>query len=567
MKKILFLFVFVLILILPISVSARETNLITDWYIKDFSSEIIVNNDSSLNITEKIMADCGNLPNKHGIFRIVPTVYKTETKTVDMPVKLISITDFKGKPWAYEETKDRTNHTLTWKIGDANKTVSGVNEFLIKYKVQNTIRFDNAKFDEFYWNLNGNFWEIETDHFNATIVFPSSINQDNSQGWLYGQNNEKLIFTRERNKILVSYDQAILPQKGLTLSLTFPKELINPYKPTFWDIYGPYLWLIFPLIIFIICFLIWLKYGRDPNLHKTIVPQFEIPDKLSPLIMGAFISQGNMETKYISASITHLAVKKELKIEEIPAKGLFGKKDYRLVLDQGKLASNDPAENALFDALFEGKTTVLISSLKDKFSNKVTEIQTIAKEELIKNDLFFKDGFRWKTAFMTIGIILLSLSFSLWFVITILANLFAMGISGLIIFFFSLLMPKMTAKGADLRWKIEGFKLYMKTAEKYRQKFNDQEGIFERFLPYAMLFGLTDIWIKKIKEIYGEKYYQNYHPSWYVGVAAATFDLNSFNSSMTSLSESISSNMSSSSSGSDGGGFSGGGGGGGGGGW
>lgn len=123
--------------------------------------------------------------------------------------------------------------------------------------------------------------------------------------------------------------------------------------------------------------------------------------------------------------------------------------------------------------------------------------------------------------------------------------------------------------------QIKGFKLYMDTAEKYRQKFNEKENIvpagrqvFEKFLPYAIMFGITKEWTKKMRRIYGEEYFNHYHPIWFVGPNFASFNADSLASEISSMSSHMSSTISSSpsSSGSGGGGFSGGGGGGGGGG-
>jgi hypothetical protein len=143
---------------------------VSDWYIKDFESEIIVNKDSSLLISEKITADCDSLPNKHGIFRILPTEIRlTDGKVIKTPIQLISITDFNGNKLKYSTTNDSIDHTVTWKIGDPNKIVTGVNYYKITYKVKNAIRFENQNFDELYWNLNGNFWDIITYNFVANI--------------------------------------------------------------------------------------------------------------------------------------------------------------------------------------------------------------------------------------------------------------------------------------------------------------------------------------------------------------------------------------------------------------
>jgi hypothetical protein len=143
-------------------VFARDVQDITDWYIKDFQVDIIVNKDSSLLITENISADCGNLPNKHGIFRVLPTQVNTEKGVFKSPVKLQSITDFEGKSYNYTTINDYLSHTITWKIGDADKTVNGVNNYRIVYRIENAIRFGNNNFDEFYWNVMGDFWDIQT---------------------------------------------------------------------------------------------------------------------------------------------------------------------------------------------------------------------------------------------------------------------------------------------------------------------------------------------------------------------------------------------------------------------
>ena len=188
MKYIKYYIIFILVscalFLIPQTSFAREN--VDYWYIKDFRSNIVVNADSSLDITEMITADCGDAIGKHGIFRVIPTRYSpSRGKYVETPITLLSITNFSDVPYKYTSTKDRTNHTLSWKIGDPNVTVSGVNYFKIHYKVDNVIRFNNSGFDEFYWNLNGNYWDMETDHFIATIIYPNAVNKDKSEVNLY----------------------------------------------------------------------------------------------------------------------------------------------------------------------------------------------------------------------------------------------------------------------------------------------------------------------------------------------------------------------------------------------
>lgn len=556
MKK-LFLLILFSLFFFPSLVFSRDV--ISDWYIKDFYVEITVNKDSSLLITENIIADCGDLPNKHGIFRIIPIKAITPNKTISTPIKLISITDFNGISYKYSTIED--GDTITWKIGDANKTVNGVNNYRIIYKIENAIRFDNQEFDEFYWNILGNFWEIDVENFRAKINFPEEVNRDNTSinayAGTFGQNTIDLTGYRwNLNNILEIFNaQTLKPGQGITVSATFPKNIFSPYKPKFnFFVLLPF---ILSVITLIVCYLIWNKFGKDPKIKKTIVPEFEIPENLSPVQIGALMNFGKLKNNFISATIINLAVKGFIAIEEITSKNLFlSAKDFKIkkIKSDAKINNLDKIELMVLNELFEDKNEILLSSLKNRFYKSVSEIAKVVKDDLIEKDLIGKKGLSMQIAFLIIGLI------------TIFTPLFFIfGISGIIIFIFSFLMPKRTIKGAELNWRIKGFKLYMETAEKYRQQFNEKENIFEKFLPYAMIFGITKLWVQKIEKIYGKEYINNYHPMWFVGPNFASFNISNFTSNIENISNKISSSAGTYS-GSGGGGFSGGGGGGGGGG-
>lgn len=571
LKKIIFSFALALLFLLPISTYAKDN--ITDWYLKDFQSEIIVNKDSSLTITEKIIADCGNLTDKHGIFRVIPTrIKKTNNEYINTPIKLISITDLSNNPLKYKETQDKSNHTITWQIGDINKKVQGINYYQIKYSVQNTIRFDNSSFDEFYWNLNGNFWQIETDNFTANIVFPQEINANNSAISYYvgqfGENNQDLAQYKwiDKNTLQFLSQKTLNAGQGITASLTFPKNIITPYQPSFLEKYGELVYFLIPLIILIISLILWEKFGRDPKLNKTIVPEFAIPNNLTPIEMGMVISDGSLKNSYISAQIIHFAVNKIIKIEQINKKSLLGRQDYKLVLlnKNNKILSN--SEKLLLENLFLGKKEVLLSSLNNIFYSYIPPISQAVNKSLVEQKLIIPRSNAFKVVYLILALIVFSLIFA-FFSISIFAAI-AMFLSAVILLIFSFLLEQRTPEGAQLMLKIKGFKLYMETAEKYRQKFNEKEGIFEKFLPYAMIFGITKLWVEKMKIIYGEDYFTRYHPYWFIGYNFAHFDTNTLNQTINSLSNNMNSVISSnpSASGAGGGGFAGGGGGGGGGG-
>jgi uncharacterized membrane protein len=569
MSRIIVLFFLLGMFLQPSGIFAR-TN-VTDWYIKDFSSEIVVNKDSTLDITETVTADCGNAVGKHGIFRILPTLLTIgNTKTV-MPVELFSITNQNGQALKYTTTND--TGTVTWKIGDPDVTVQGTSIYRLHYLVKNVIRFDDPKFDELYWNLNGNFWDLQTDHFRASITFPQEINSQNATvdyyaGSLGAKSKDMAAFRWSASNVLEFESTRMLDvRQGITASVIFPKNIFTPYQPSFWEMYGKYLFQLIPLIIFIICFILWWKYGKDPKVDKAIIPEYEAPGNLSPMELGMLMTNGKFDNRYLTAEIINLATKKLIQIKKEDKKIIFfNTTDYN-ISKETNVAGEKPlteAQKLIMDKMFEKGAAVKLSSLKNNFYKSVKKIKDSVYASLSDKQLIVKAGLKIGNTLKITGLILIAVSIYL--------DLLPAGLriaelnSGVIILLFSFIMPKRTPAGAELNWEIKGFKLFMKTVDKDRAVFYEKENIFEKFLPFAIVFDMTKLWVQRMKEIYGEEYFTTYAPAWYIG-NAGTFDADSFSSAIESLSSSIASNTSAPSGSGGGGGAGGGGGGGGGGGW
>ncbi|MFA6394186.1 MAG: DUF2207 domain-containing protein [Patescibacteria group bacterium] len=574
-KFILLVFIFIP-LFAPLTGRAREN--VTDWYIKDFQSEIIVNKDSSLDITENIIADCGNASDKHGIFRILPDAVRIESAdgkitAVKTPVELIGITDFEGHKLKYKETKNFFDKTITWKIGDPDIEVSGVNYYRIKYRVKNAIRF-NDDFDELYWNLSGNFWDLEIDNFQAKIILPSGADEadikvDYYAGALKSKAKDLAAYQRIAPDTLEFRSKGTLKiGEGITASVIFPKNIFTPYEFSFLEIYGKYLWPLIPLFVFFVGYYFWRKYGRDPRVDKTVIPEYEAPENLTPLETGMLMTNGIFSNKLVTAEIINLAAKGLLSVKEIEKKVLmFSSRDYELTKkpDTRIEAGLNAPQKAILENVFKGGDSVKLSDLKNEFYKSLAGIKSGSKKLLSDKGLIAASGSRFQVLFIILGVFLVMAAvFSgIFQMIFFAAGLFS---SALIIFIFAVIMPKRTPEGAEANWKIKGFKLFMETVDKHRAEFYEKENIFEKFLPYAIVFGITGLWIKKMKEIYGEKYFNTYAPAWYAGHIGA-FDADSFNKSIESLSSAIAANTSAPSGGGGAGGAGGGGGGGGGGGW
>lgn len=568
MKRLFILLGFIFVILFP-GTSHAQSAVLSDWVIRDFKSEITVNQDSTADITESITADCANLPGKHGIFRIVPAQIKIDNgTTMETPIKLISITDFDGKAIKYTSSNDTLKHTLTWKIGDADVLVTGVNDYKIHYRVGNVIRHQGS-FDEFYWNLSGNQWTIPVENFIGKVTLPAGIQLNQKDVSIYSgptgnKTAGKATFTISNNQINVLSNAHLNPGEGVTLSVSTLPNTFAVYKPPFYIRYKNLAYL-FPILVFILCLISWFRYGRDPH-NKTIVPEFAVPDNLDPMTMGSILKQGGFEQKSIPAAIVNFAVNKMIQIKELPKEGIFGKKDFLLTkkYKDEDLKKLSWAERLLLDTLFTSRKEVKISDLKEDF---ITTYQAIAeqahrtmedggymdkKSKSIQSNLIL-----WT---LIIGIPLVFLSFILHPPLSFVA---AFVITVIILKFFILIAPRFTEKGREINRKIAGFKLFITVADRYKAKFDEENNIFEKFLPYAILFGLTKQWIKTMKKFYGNDYFTTHPMYFYVGASGNIGDFESFASVVDSVSSSISSSTGAGGAGGSGGG----GGGGGGGGW
>jgi uncharacterized membrane protein len=137
-------------------------------------------------------------------------------------------------------------------------------------------------------------------------------------------------------------------------------------------------------------------------------------------------------------------------------------------------------------------------------------------------------------------------------------------------------MPAPTALGQTTRTEIEGFRLYMETAEKLQLNAVTPGSEapppmtterYEKFLPYAVALGVEKPWTQHFEHLLPQEF-ATYSPAWTNAAWVSSQSFAGVSQALVShIDSGVSSAMpqSSSSSGSGGGGFSGGGGGGGGG--
>jgi hypothetical protein len=81
----------------------------------------------------------------------------------------------------------------------------------------------------------------------------------------------------------------------------------------------------------------------------------------------------------------------------------------------------------------------------------------------------------------------------------------------------SRVMPRKTQKGRIAWEQITGLEEYIRRAEVDDIEAQDRRGIFERLLPYAIIFGLSKRWAKAFADLYTQP------PDWYQPADASNY--------------------------------------------
>lgn len=341
----------------------------------------------------------------------------------------------------------------------------------------------------------------------------------------------------------------------------------EPLQVTWWYAIGRFffyvllvLYALHPLGLLVWLILKWRHSGRDPKGRGTIVAQYEAPDHLRPTLLGVLIDE-KVDLHEISAALVDLAERGYIHIKELPKK--WGSDDYEFTKKKEFVndASLHPYERELLTALFGTHASRKLSDIKNKFYTHIPTIKEKLYNQITQLGYFESNPDKKRRTYRNIGLVLLVLGF----VGSGLLIGFPLFISAVILLIFSQLMPKRTPKGVFATEHALGFKDYLYTAERYRvQKLTPE--LFEKFLPYAMVFKIEKEWAAKFKDIYKGS------PEWYEGVNTHGFTSILLASHLSSLNTSAAQTFASTpggssasgSSGFSGGGFSGGGGGGGG---
>ena len=539
------------------------------WEITSFNSDIAIQKDSGLIVSETITASFNG--SYQGMYRTFPVKYDRHGFAYKLRFKVLSVTDKNGSSLKHTISHSgRYRKIKIWLPGILRNPVQTV---VLKYRIYRAINFFEDH-DELYYNVTGNEWPVPIIASSARVTLPEGTDERGIQATAYtgayGSRNQQCDISKGNDTVSFTTRVQLGYREGLTIVVGFPKGTIS--KPSIllrilWFLTDNWPFFI-PIGVLILLLYLWNTRGRDPGRERSVMVQYDPPDGMTPAEVGTLIDE-TVDLRDISAAVVDLAVKGYVKIEEKEEKGLFKKTDYTFI--KQKEFENDQRlrdhEKELLKGIFGSKKTVKLSDLSNKFYKKLPKIKEKLYEKLVKEKYFAKRPDKVRGKYVVTGVLIAFGGFFIGAIMHMLSLLISLIVTGIIVVIFAKLMPRKTLKGTHAYKHALGFEEYLSRAEKEELK-NAAPETFEKFLPYAMAFGVVKEWAEAFKDIY------TVPPRWYGGHTGA-FSTYYFATSLNSMSRDMNrtfvssprgSGASGGSSGFGGGGFSGGGFGGGGGG-
>jgi uncharacterized membrane protein YgcG len=504
-----------------------------------FDVTIVIEPSGDLLITETIVQEFGSTP-RHGIFRFIPNRlrYDDEFDRV-YPIELVSV-NASGDTPDDVETKEE-NGNLVIRIGDPDTTITGRHAYEIVYRVEGAMNGFETH-DELFWNAIGDRWEQSIGEMNVRVTAPADVTRVACYKGTFGSTLEcdQARITRKGDAV---FSQSKLSAfEAMSVVVALPPGTVESTAPILderWSLdkafsrtpvtIGGGMGLLV-LLVGGLGVMMWRR-GRDlrwkgpqvdqlmgvpggtdaetqavPLLEKSVsVVEFAPPEDLRPGQVGTLVDE-QANTLDVSATIVDLAVRKYLVIEEIPKTWLLGKADWNLrrLPDPG----GDhllPYEEKLRDGLFEDGDQVELSDLRKKFAERLLKVKDALYNDVVSRKWFLRRPDRVRQTWVVIGVLALSAGIALTIVLAYFSKLGLLGIplviGGIVLLIGANRMPARTAKGTAMTRRVNGFRIVLEKAEEHMSKWAEQENVFTRFLPYAVVFGVTDRWAKAFESL------------------------------------------------------------------
>ncbi len=526
-----------------------------------FHSDIQLHSNNTATIEETIAVKAEGREIVRGIFRVLPRGYTTPKGAKKALNYSVTSVTRNGNEEPFTVYKNGVEIKIS--IGTNTPIEHGIQTYKITYLADDAAaHFPN--YDEFYWNITGNYWGFKIMQASANVYLPKGVgaNTDSAaayQGY-YGETEPaNAQYSRRNNAFSFFSTRPLFEGEGLSVAFNIPagqlaKENIISY------IYKKFLFnremqfISMGFIVLLIYFILtWHLFGMDPDKGNLTVA-FEPPAGISPAAMMYIKDKKAVDPgRMFSSVLLSIAAKGVMSIESKDDgynTFIFTKKENANI---EKLTYD---EKDVYLSLFVGRNKVELSNKESTihytFNSAASFMLKTIRE---KTDKFFASnlvftfvGFAFAafiiclfipyTEFYFIGAAIIYAGIlaipcfkyrrrKMWLLtalFTIPAVVFFFYVyefGACVIFlstiagtlFYSTVIDVYTSEGIKILRKIEGFIHYMEIAERRRAEESDpldRARIYCSFLPYAFALSMESKWAAAFEKDMDNSMFKNY---------------------------------------------------------
>ena len=371
-----------------------------DERILRYSSDIEVQKDSSIAVTEGIAVRVEHDRINHGIYRDFPTRYPGRNGSQVHIGFTFDGATLDGAP--VPASVEPVGTGVRIKIGDPDKYVDlGEHTYVIRYRATREIgRFKD--YDELYWNVTGNGWIFPIDEATARIRLPQRVRFGQRAVYTGAQGSTAVnaeVVDDQPGEISFRTTQPLEPYEGLTVAAAFPKGVVaapssgSRALDALADFGPPLLGLLSLLGLSYFYYVAWKRAGRDPQ-AGTIVPIFSPPDDLTPAAMR-YVTKMGADNRAFAAALVDMGVRGHVRLVEEEG-GWFSSKKMRIERLAGTNALPSEEQAALVEICEPGEELVMEQKNYRKFQSAKKALGEVLKDRF--DGKLFNRNYGWSAA-------------------------------------------------------------------------------------------------------------------------------------------------------------------------
>ncbi len=441
--------------------------------------------------------------------------------------RLTSISDVQvwedGQECRTSVTKEESEYRIRWEMPQPRS--NSRHTYVIRYVVHGGLRYYEGG-DQLWWKAVFPDRTFPVLASTVTVHLPEGAVAEKAAAYFA----EATVSGIGTNTVVFTAQEVLDPGQEMEVRVQFPHGVVKGSAPGWqraedlkpmMDLGLGVLGALFVIGGPLFMVLLWYVRGRDPHVELPTDYLTEPPSDAPPGVAGALVDE-RADLQDVLATVVDLARRGYLEIEEIATRRFTGTpSDFIFRRTDKPVDDLLPYEQLLLEKLVGRKGERRLSSLKNQFYQTLPEIQKGIYEQLVRRGYFRARPDKVRARYVGLGAVLLFLVFFAGFCVigtvmqttgVAICPIIGLGVTAVSMMIIGQHMPVKTRRGAEEAARWRAFKQYLQEVQRYTdvREATDQ---FEKYLPYAIAFGVDRSWINRFSRVEGVP-----APVWYIPV-------------------------------------------------